>query len=43
MAEDFTLNTIFSQRQKRMLGVAIWDFKGEEATDMKMEKQMFGK
>ena len=30
MAEDITLTIIFSQRQKRMLGVVVWDFKGEE-------------
>ena len=28
--ENFTLDTIFSKRQKRMLGVVVWDFKGEE-------------
>ena len=30
MAKALTLKTIFNQRQKRMLGVVVWDFKGQE-------------
>ena len=29
MAEATTVNTIFSERQRRVLGVVVWDFKGE--------------
>ena len=30
MVEAANLNTIFSEGQRRMLGVVVWDFKGEE-------------
>jgi hypothetical protein len=30
MAETFTLNTVFSYRQKRLWGAVVWDFKKEE-------------
>lgn len=30
MAKAFPLNTIFNYKQKRILGVVVWDFKGEE-------------
>ena len=30
MSKNLTLNTNFNQRQKRMLQVEIWDFKGEK-------------
>ena len=30
MAQALTLNTIYNQRQKRLLGVVVWDFKREE-------------
>ena len=41
MAKALILNTVFSQRQKRMLGVVVWDFKGgRKAVHM---EQMFGK
>lgn len=33
------LNTIFSQRQKRMLGIVVlWDFKREEGNSQEDEK-----
>ena len=35
MIEPLTLNTTFSERQKRMLGEVVWDFKGEEGNSHK--------
>lgn len=29
MAETFTLNTLFSEPQERILGTVVWEFKGE--------------
>ena len=30
MAKVLTLNTIFTLRQKRILGIVVWDFTGEK-------------
>ena len=38
MIETLTLNTIFSERQRRMLGEVVWDFKGEEGNSLGDDK-----
>ena len=43
MAENLTLNTIFSSSQKRILGVEVWTLKGRKTIYRKIEKQMTGK
>ena len=43
MAENLTLNTIFSSTQKRILGVEVWILKGRKTIYRKIEKQMIGK
>ena len=43
MAENLTLNTIFSSTQKRILGVEVWILKGRKTIYKKIEKQMIGK
>ena len=43
MAEILTLNAIFSSRQKRMLGVMVWDLNREEGNLHRDGKQIFGK
>ena len=39
MARVLTLHTIFSSRQKRMLGLVVWDFKREEDHRQEVDKQ----
>lgn len=38
MAETLNLSTFFSSRQKRMLGVIVSDFKGEEGNSYEGRK-----
>ena len=42
-AQAFTLNTIISYIQKKMLKAVVWDLKGEEGNWHEMEKQMSSK
>ena len=42
-AKTLILNTVFRERQNKMLGVVVLDFKGEEGNSHGDRKAMFGK
>ena len=43
MAGALTLNAVFSQREKRLLGIGVWASKGRETIQVEMKEQIFGK
>ena len=43
IAKILTLFTVFSQREKRLLGIGVWASKGRETIQVVMKEQIFGK